>query len=184
MRRVSATSLVDESGNESQLPRTVTRSAPVQSGRSFPHRSRSWKQIKLVIKADPGVPMAAVFRSQKRSRSAGRREECGRGVEDETEYETVNRRSALLILLFDLRLGSTQAAWGYCTCPSALIHTRCVQTHMWPHRNTYSMQYSHPFSLLHAHHQSPHIKSQFEPWFLCLKCSFFECLRQERGIFM
>lgn len=33
--------------------------------------------------------------------------EGGRTVEDETEYETVKRRSALLILLFDLRLGSS-----------------------------------------------------------------------------
>lgn len=47
-------------------------------------------------------------------------------MEDETEYETVNRRSTLLILLFDLLLNineSTQAAL-------------CKQRDMQPHGNT------------------------------------------------
>lgn len=108
--------------------------------------------------------------------------EGGRTVEDETEYETVKRRSALLILLFDLRLGSSLI---YMTPLRQhigtirvyqLSHTLHVYSKYAATRD--SLQYannifSQPFSLLHAHHQSPHIKSQFEPRFMCLKCRVF-----------
>lgn len=55
-------------------------------------------------------------------------------------------------------------------CVYQLLYTLHVYK---PHGTTSSISVSHPFSIRHAHDQSPHIKSHYSAQFPCLKCRFF-----------
>lgn len=177
---------VDTESAPTCCPIRSSLDARITIDRTHETEQNSWS------KRTRGVPMATVFRSQKRSRSAGKGgRKCGRGWRMKRNMKQSSEDqlcwSCFLISVFLIYTILHKAAWQWCMCLLALVHTPCIQTRTQPHRRTYIMQiisFSHPFSLSHARHQSPHIKSQFEPRFLCLKCKFFGRLPQKKGIYM
>lgn len=83
----------------------MTPHAAVQSGRSFPQSIMLMKTNKTGDQSRSESPHGRGVQITGVEQVCGKEGEMWSGVEDETEYEAVNRRSTLLIPLFDLRLG-------------------------------------------------------------------------------